>query len=548
MGAVILIAAILVIYGVFYLSVMGRIHQFGQLRTIGMTRKQMKKFVSREGGVLYLRAAPVGIVIGCVTGYLILPDGFTLFNTLWAAVLVFAVVYGITMLSIRKPARLAAAVSPMEALRYVPQEGMKKGKNKKMCRRLSPLGLGVMNFSKNRKKAVVTMFSLALGGILFMTAAVYMSSFDKENYARQGYFTDAEFLMGYSQSAVELNEHGMSGLQADLPMDDEMVREIAALDGVTKVTEIKSFGVRFDYPKNDEYDDDDMVYPLTEEETREIGSYLESGSADYDQLMSGEYILAAGNGTAAEIYGWEFTPGDPITLHYYDGGKTAEKEVTILGVLNEQYVLDHRGLEGWFLMPEQAVLSWISYGGLNARLLVSTEAEKEAAVGEALTEMANGKPELSLETLADRRVAYGRSADQIFGAVSGLAIFIMMFSILSMMNTLITNIVTRKQELAMLESIGMGKGQIRRMLLGESLLLVLAAVGVTMTMGILCGYGLSNILYRMGAFYMAFRFPAALTLIYVGVLTVVPLAIILISVKSFSGESLVERLRGRECG
>ena len=47
-GGVILLACVLVIYGVFYLSVIGRIHQFGQLRTIGMTKKQLKKFVSRE--------------------------------------------------------------------------------------------------------------------------------------------------------------------------------------------------------------------------------------------------------------------------------------------------------------------------------------------------------------------------------------------------------------------------------------------------------------------------------------------------------------------
>ena len=63
-GLVILLACILVIYGVFYLSVIGRVHQFGQLRTIGMTKKQMKKFVLREGGILFLRGAPVGIIIG----------------------------------------------------------------------------------------------------------------------------------------------------------------------------------------------------------------------------------------------------------------------------------------------------------------------------------------------------------------------------------------------------------------------------------------------------------------------------------------------------
>ena len=65
----------------------------------------------------------------------------------------FAVIYVITMISVHKPAKLAAAVSPMEALRYTAQDDMKKTANKKMCRNLTPLGLGVMNFSKNKKES-----------------------------------------------------------------------------------------------------------------------------------------------------------------------------------------------------------------------------------------------------------------------------------------------------------------------------------------------------------------------------------------------------------
>ena len=97
-GAVILLACVLVIYGVFYLSVIGRIHQFGQLRTIGMTRKQMKKFVFREGSLLFLCSAPVGILIGAIAGYGMVPDGFNILNTLRNLVLVFVVIYCITML------------------------------------------------------------------------------------------------------------------------------------------------------------------------------------------------------------------------------------------------------------------------------------------------------------------------------------------------------------------------------------------------------------------------------------------------------------------
>ena len=411
-GIVILLACILVIYGVFYLSVIGKIHQFGQLRTIGMTKKQMKKLVSKEGRRLFLYASPIGILIGGIAGYFIIPSGFSIINTLIMAVVVFAVIYVITMISVHKPAKLAAAVSPMEALRYTAQDDMKKTANKKMCRNLTPLGLGVMNFSKNKKKAVITMLSLALGGILFMTAATFMSSFDKDNYARQGIWKEAEFHIEYSEAAIELNENS--------------------------------------------------------------------------------------------------------------------------------------SLDGWFVMPEEAVKKFVPYESLNAHLLISVDTEKESTVGAALNEMISQRAELSLEAYADRKVAYAQTANTIFGTISGLAIFIMMFSILSMMNTLITNIVTRKQELAMLESIGMSKGQIRKMLLGESLLLVFVAVAVTMTIGTLLGYVLTHLLYNGGAFYISFKFPTVFVLAYTVVLIAVPLLITIVSMHSFSKEALVERLRGME--
>ena len=164
-----------------------------------------------------------------------------------------------------------------------------------------------------------------------------------------------------------------------------------------------------------------------------------------------------------------------------------------------------------------------------------------------MSQMVAKRAELDMSTLADRKLADEQSMSTLFGTISGLAIFIMMFSILSMMNTLITNIVTRKQELAMLESIGMAKGQMLKMLLGESLILVIATVGVTMTIGTICGYALSRMLYNIGAYYMAFKFPLVFAVAYAIVLIAVPLIITLVSVKGFSKEALVERLRGAEC-
>lgn len=546
-GAVILLACVLVIYGVFYLSVIGRIHQFGQLRTIGMTKKQMKKFVSKEGRLLFLKSAPIGIIIGIIVGFFILPEGFSIVNTLIIVACVFVVIYLITMISITKPSKIASNVSPIEALRYTPQDTMKNKANKKVCRNLSPIGLGIMNFSKNKKKATITMLSLGLGGILFITAATYMSSFDKADYSRQGYFKDAEFYIQYSESATELEENGTSGIQAKSPMNDNFVKEIENIDGVEKVTEVKNFGISYDFPEHSEYDNDDYILPLNEEQTKDIDKYIEDGTADYDKLMTGNYILVADNGNVEEIYGWKFNIGDKITIHYFDGNKMAEREVEVLGTLSHDFVLDNSSsLEGWFVMPEKPILNWLTYDSLNAQILISTDESKTDQIEAELEQIVSERPELNLETLAESTEIHNAEADRVFGAISGLAIFIMMFSILSMMNTLITNIVTRKQELAMLESIGMSKSQIRKMLLGESLLLVIATVGVTLTIGTLCGYFLCNILYNNGMYYMSFKFPTVFTVAYVVVLTIVPLIITIASMKSFSKEALVERLRGMD--
>lgn len=83
--------------------------------------------------------------------------------------------------------------------------------------------------------------------------------------------------LSHRQQVVYFNltDKQVENLQAEMHLDSEMVQEISSLDGVRKVTKIKSFGVRFDYPKNDEYGNDDMIYPMTEAETKEIAKYLE---------------------------------------------------------------------------------------------------------------------------------------------------------------------------------------------------------------------------------------------------------------------------------
>ena len=159
---------------------------------------------------------------------------------------------------------------------------------------------------------------------------------------------------------------------------------------------------------------------MTQEEVRTIGQYLEEGSADYDQLMSGSYVLVADNNNVEEIYGWRFQVGDQLTFHYFDGTGPAERTVTVLGILNDQYNRNNELLEGWFLLPEAVAQSWVSYDTFNTGLLVNAADGQEAAVEAALEPLVAARSELTMETLSQRQAADAQNVNTIFGAISGL--------------------------------------------------------------------------------------------------------------------------------
>ncbi|MFQ7880317.1 MAG: ABC transporter permease [Blautia producta] len=72
-GFVTFIGSGIVIYSIFYISVASSIRNYGQLRTIGTTKRQIKKMVYREGKLLAAIAIPIGLVIGNVIGYFLIP-------------------------------------------------------------------------------------------------------------------------------------------------------------------------------------------------------------------------------------------------------------------------------------------------------------------------------------------------------------------------------------------------------------------------------------------------------------------------------------------
>ena len=388
----------------------------------------------------------------------------------------------------------------------------------------------------------MTVLSLGIGGVLFMAAATFVNSFDKEMYSRQGDFADSEYIVSFSGNALELSEYGMAGLQKNSPFTEALESQILFIPGVDGIRSNQATSVEFDYPKKDLVHVEDNISPFTRAQAQELEKYLEDGSLDYDAMLKGETILLQANSVVQEIYGWRFEVGDTLTLYFYNGDTVIPKEVKIAGMVSTDYP---KPISGWFMMPQEVIQSIVPFN-LDKDFIVSTEPSMELAVEEPLRALVDSNPNLVLSTLQEQREQDAGSIATLSATALGLALFIIAFSMINLVNTLITNILSKKQELAMLESIGMSRRQIRQMVLGEGMLLAAGNLLITLTIGTAAGYLICWAFGKLGVHYMIYQFPVFYVLAYAVILLLVPYLISKIALRSFEKETLVERLREAE--
>lgn len=584
-GIGILLVSVLVIYSVFYLSVVGRIRQFGQLRTIGMTKRQIRKMVRTEGLILSAWGIPIGLVIGGAVSYFIRPDGWSWTNVLLISAVVTAANLVTVLLSIRRPAKIAASISPVEAVKYTGYEPGGKKKDKKdgrgaggkgcrkkqhhshtqhhraaqnyrdcrrsgegqsyvvTARRITPAGLAFMSTSRNKKKTALTMASLGIGGVLYMLAAFWVSSTDQESYARTGEYSYGEFLITYSYNVVQTTEHGQTQLQAEHPIDEDLLNAVREIDGVEQISTAETLSAAWESNGDNGTVNVRPFFREREESLREMNY---EGEISYEDLeQNGGIICTDGGGVWRDVYGWDIQAGDEVTLTWYDGYEMQERTFEVKGVIDgHDYTGKLRDNSTSFILPDTVLSDMVGGIDLTNTVVIKVDREKERQVEDELNLMMEDYPYLSLGTLREEMLQVESMFNLLFSVLVGLSVFIIGFALINLINTLITNILTRDHEFAMLQSVGMTRKQLSRMLRMEALILAGGNLLITLVIGTSAGYVMIKILRYFGAAYMHFVFPGWFFAGYAVFIVLVPVLITEYMVRRFSRQTLVERLRG----
>lgn len=548
-SAVILLVSILVIYSIFYISITGRIREFGQLRTIGMTAKQIRQTVNMEGMLLAFAGLMVGLSIGTAFAYVLKPAGFYFPNTLAIWLLTAAADLIIVQFSIRKPAKIAACTPPVEAAKLSGYESDGKiGKHRQM----TPFGLAKISVGRNRKKFRMTVLSLGIAGVLFLCGTTLLSSYDKEEYSRQLEFYFGEYILKISSNAAQLAEHGMADIQMKHPLNEELRRQIASLPGVKNITAAQCLEVVYEY---NNYRSDDGVTPFDREEAKLLSRYSKNGSAfDYDQMVRNKEIMILHNDTAEEIFGWRFRTGDRVLLRWFDGTDYREDYFKIAGCIDNAVGLyndkNDNGRRlcidgGWFLMPKELIENMISDSySLNTEFIISVKDwETDTQVKEFIKTIVAENPTLVFRTLSEEMERDESSYLSLQYMIYGLSAFLMGFALINLVNTLVSNVMSRKREFAMLRSIGMSTRQLSQMIIGEGIMLVVRNITATFVFGTAAGYVLICALKNVGANYLHWHFPIWYLLGYAVLVLAAPVIISEAVIKILDKKTLVERLR-----
>lgn len=489
----IMFGSVSLIYNAFSISVSERTRQFGILKSVGATKRQMRHSVIYEGMLLGIIGIPVGIGAGILGMFITFKltgkfFGMMLVNKIdvvfglhvtWQALVTAAVICFVTvMISANIPAVRAARKPAIEAIRQTGDVSIRKNKIKtsKLTYRLFGFEgmLASKNFKRNRRKYRATVLSLFMSIVLFISASGFcnylMKGIDVTN-ATQSYdisyrvtqdilnkagndkdsiekllenvqdVTDVTYIYNVNDYMVDVDESLISQKVFDV-MDGNVTRWSVGIHFV-KDSDYRSYLKQMNLDENIYMNTDDPVGVMYDDITIYSKKYYRLELFNTDKLN-----LKAGNGlnTVTLNIG---TSVDETPMGIDADGIQYYPIVMYPFSVRDKVIPDEMQQLNYYIKSDNHKVSYDKMCGmLDAQGLSSYRAYDYA------------------ET-----VAVSRAMTMVIKVFSmGFIVLISLIALANVFNTISTNVMLRRREFAMLKSVGMTKKGFYRMMDYECIL------------------------------------------------------------------------------
>lgn len=533
-GLVIVLSSILVIYNIFYISIVTKVQEFGKLRAIGATKKQVKNIVFKEGFILAGIAIPIGTILGYALSNIIIKSVMDIdvkSSQLPVILLVIIISFMSVVLSLLKPMKVASKVSIVDAVRYTGNKISNKNK-RKGYKNINLKRLSQANLERNKKRTYMTLVSLILSGTIFITVSTALESFDAEKMARANFPYDIEVrLAGYEMDSDKNPENNLNILQMNNPLSKDFLNQIKDIEGIKKIESARSVKIGMD-----DYDVEfkhDLLQSIDENDVKALNNNLVDGKINFERLQTGDEIVITHVDTAKEM---GVKAGDKIKLTLYDGDKIIKKEFKVQAIAMGSPSF---GIGKDFIDRTLKHDSTSSLG-------IYTEEGKYQEIKDSIKKIAKSNGFLETDFL-DSRVESNKAVIS-FIKIMGYTLtgIIGVIGFMNLVNTMITSIVTRKKELGMLQAIGLTNKQLVKMLNSEAIYYTSRMMIGSILSGGILGYIAVIFLKKTGLSYATYALPIVPIILMAVCILIAQFITTYLIGKSFNKESLIDRVRYSE--
>lgn len=579
LGLMIVVSGYLLIYNVMYISVSKDIRFYGLLKTIGTSPLQIKKIVKMQTARLCVWGIPIGILLGTLTSFALVPYALQIFQAgqrdgvmpsdvsfnpfIYVTTILFALIT--VAVGSRKPAKLASRVSAVEALKFNGQRAVKV-KEKHSTNGGKLYKMSFRNVFREKKRAVLVFASLFMGTIAFLSVDTFVGSMKLENYVDFYLPNDFTIFTGC------IDEEGREEVETGLVNSAEVLaKEISKIEGVTHVwiNHTIDAGLKFDetvflpfLKKAAEGEGLQDLINLYKNPPRPEVAYsaqiiaVSSGmmekynekarqKIDIERFEKGEICLLGNVSTKKES---EEMVGKNITLL----GEKGREDVTLEIGSVPTYQEDHAINIGYYrekaggpscILISDAVMEKLTVHPSVDNIVVDCDKKAEPFVKKRIKELTRiNSVVVATEIKSELMSQFKTSMFGMNVMGGGISAILILIGVLNFVNVMLTGVFARRGELAVMESVGMTKKQIKTMLVYEGFYYGFITIVLLMTVGNGIIYAVAK-LSQMMADYAVFHYPV----LWMGILAVLIMIICMfvpsIVYRSLSKESVTERLR-----
>lgn len=611
MLVLIIFTGYLIIYNVFLISVNGDIRFYGLLKTIGTTKRQIRRIVHRQALFLCIVGIPAGVVLGFLSGQALVPvimASMSIGKTYrivrpWFFVVSVAFSLLTTLLSCAKPGRIAAKVSPVEAVRYT-DVGAGKKKQKKGRAGGKAFLMAKANLGRNKKKTFLVVISMTLAVILLEFTYTFTVGFDMDKYLNKWVVSDfilseaPYFQVGANQGQTplslpqedienikkggEITEDGriyghVNNMQGDmaaleyvpeevyrqfygkwLPEEqlDEMVNAAPRNEDGLFSMNAHLYGME-DYPLSQLNVVEGDLTDVYDPDKHAIAAVY--GVDDYDHVVEDTQWAKVGDKVKVRyVHEWEFLDDEtgeaiPIDeLENYTRPFTAkEKEyqdVTyeVVACVTMKNAMSYRYYESYeFVLNDQVFIQ--DSGTSDVMVYLYNVAPESTAKMQSFLEdyTENVNAGLDFESKQKYVQEFVEYRNMFLLTGGALCLVVGLVGVLNFFNTVLTSIYSRRKEFAVLQSVGMTGRQLKKMLICEGLLYG----GMTAVAALVLSVLTAPLAKQIGnglAWFFTYHFSVVPVLLVIPVFVVLGVALPLICYRSVAKRTIVERLRESE--